>query len=87
MKLKYEMEIVDIDGSPVAIPVNANEEFSGVLRMNDTTKDIIDVLKNDISEEEIVTILKRKYDATEEQIHSSVQKVLGILREYKLIIE
>lgn len=87
MKLKYEMEIIDIDGSPVAVPVNTGEKFSGVLRMNVTTKDIIEILKNDATEEEIIDKLKKEYDATEEEIRSSVQKVLGILREYKLINE
>lgn len=85
MKLKYEMTFIDIDGSPMAVPVDGSEEFRGVLHMNNTTADILRCLENDVTEDEIVAALKEEYDATEEDIRRNAQKVITILREYDLI--
>jgi len=87
MKLKYEMTILDMDGDPMAVPVNSGKEFRGVLHMNETTEDILKCLETDVTEEEIVAAMKREYDAAEEDIRRNVQKVVDILREYQLITE
>lgn len=86
MKLKYTMEIIELDGRPMAVPVDAGDEFSGVLHMNETTADILEILKNDVTEDEIVVKLKEEYEAPEEDIRRNVQKVMGILRENGLIL-
>ncbi|GEM_PF-989374 len=87
MKLKYEMEVLEVDGKQMAVPVGGEEEFHGVLHMNGTTADILSILENDVSEDEIVAEMKRQYDATEDVIRRNVAKVLAILREYELIEE
>ncbi len=85
MKLKYEMEMMEIDGSPMAVPVDDGDEFRGVLHMNETTADILEILKNDVTEDEIVAAMKELYDADEAQICHNVEKVLGILCQYGLL--
>jgi len=85
MKLKYEMEMMEIDGSPMAVPVDSGDEFRGVLHMNETTADILEILKNDVTEGELVAAMKELYDADEAQIRRNVEKVLGILRQYGLL--
>jgi len=87
MKLKYEMVTMDMDGSIMAIPADSGDEFIGVLHMNGITADILELLKNDVTMEEAVTALKNEYDATDDEIRRSVQKVVNILRDYSLIIE
>jgi len=87
MKLKYEMEIIDLDGSPMAVPVDSADEFRGVLHMNATAQSILEALKNDVSEDEIASALKKEYAATDEQIRMNIAKVLGILRQYDLLCE
>jgi len=87
MKLKYVMEVLDMDGSPIAVPIDSGDEFRGLLHMNGTTEDIIKCLMNDVTEDEIVSSMKNEYDATEEQLRHSVRKVIEILRKYELITE
>ena len=65
MKLKYEFVITQIDEQSVAIPVGeASEEFNGIIRLNDTAKEIIEMLCEDTSLEEIVNSLYEKYNQT-----------------------
>jgi len=87
MKLKYAMEVIEIDGALAAVPIGDGDEFRGVLHMNATTGDILAVLKDDVTEDEIVAALQQQYAATETDIRRNVQKVLGILREYALLVE
>lgn len=87
MKLKYKMEVMDLDGSPVAIPADCDENFRGILQMNGTTADILKCLEKEVTEDEIVAALEKQYNAAAEQIHGSVQKVVSILREHQLIAE
>ncbi len=87
MKLKYQMEVMNIDDFPIAVPVDCGDEFRGVLHMNGTTQDILKCLESDVTEEEIVASLQQEYDATEEQLRHSVRKVVDILRENKLLTE
>ena len=54
--------------------------FKGIIKGNGTTGDIIDLLKNDVTEEQIVDALFDKYDAPREKIAADVGTVLGKLR-------
>lgn len=87
MKLKYEMTTMEMDGELVAVPMDCDDDFRGILRMNETTADILQQLGQDTAEENIVAALLKEYDATEEQIRTSVRKVLDILRQEKLLLE
>lgn len=87
MKLKYELSFEEIDSETVAVPVNAADDFRGVLHMNGITSDIIKILENNVTEDEIVSVLKKSYAATEEQLYLSVRKIIGILRENGLLEE
>jgi len=87
MKLKYKMEIVDIDGSPTAVPAGGGDEFRGVLRMNDTAAAILKLLADETTEEKIVSALKAEYEVSEEQLRASVAKILNSLREHQLLEE
>lgn len=87
MKLKYEMEVLEIDGSPIAVPIDSGDEFRGVLYMNETTQDILNILKNNVTINQLISELKNIYDSSDEEICTNVDKVLGILREYKLLDE
>jgi len=86
MKLKYEMTVMEIDGSNMAIPVGCTD-FRGVIHMNETTADILTVLKNDVTEDQIVSELLKIYDASDEQIRQSVKKVIAVLDENNLLCD
>lgn len=87
MKLKYELSYIDLDGTPMAIPVGCEEEFRGVLHMNQTTADILRCLEADVTEDEVVAALKQEYDAAEDEIRARVQEAVRLLRENGLLSE
>ena len=54
--------------------------FSGMVRSNKTAGFIVECLKDDVTEEEIVEKMLAKYDATKEQITKDVGDILAKLR-------
>lgn len=89
MKLKYEFVITEIDEQSVAIPVGeASEEFNGIIRLNDTAKEIIEMLCEDTSLEEIVDGLHKKYsESQKDEIKEYVEKFVLSLKSENLIEE
>ena len=66
----------------------ASTGFSGLVRSNATAAFIIDQLKEETTEEQIVqTMLARYENAPEEQIRTDVRKVLDALRGIGAIAE
>ena len=84
MKLNCKMQIMDLEGSPMAIPVGSMD-FCGVLRVNGVTADILKLLETEQNMASMVTALKKEYDATEEQLLHSVEKVISVLKENNLL--
>lgn len=87
MKLRYEMLITEVDGVPVAVPVDSGKEFCGLIHMNGTAQDILEILREDVTEEEIIEKLLEMYNASKEQLEDAVKKVIDELRTHKLIVE
>lgn len=54
--------------------------FSGMVRSNKTAGFIVECLKDEVTEEEIVEKMLAKYDATKEQITKDVGDILAKLR-------
>jgi len=84
MKLNYDFEIIDIGGELTMVPIDVSG-FHAVLRLNEVSADIIKLMKEDISEDEIVNEMKKMYDASEEDIKRNVTKVIEHLRSEKLL--
>lgn len=61
--------------------------FCGMVRSNQTAGFIVECLKNDITEDEIVMCMLEKYDAPKEQIEKDVMKILEKLRSIGAIEE
>lgn len=46
MKLKYEFSYIDVDDEVAAVPVGDNAgEFHGMLTINDTAKEVLELIK------------------------------------------
>lgn len=58
----------------------AGLSFSGMIRSNQTAGFIVECLKDEVTEEEIVEKMLAKYDATKEQITKDVGDILAKLR-------
>ncbi len=62
MKLKFTFESMKLEDAIIAVPVgNSAETFRGVIKLNDSAAEIFELLKEETSEEEIITILKERY--------------------------
>lgn len=88
MKLKYQMGIQKILDFWAAIPVGKDaSRYKGVMSLNETAKDMIEMLKDDVTEEQIVAKLLADYDVTEEELRRHVADFLQKLREEGILVE
>ena len=82
MKLKYNFVTNEVADKIVAVAVGDLEKFNGFIKMNDTGAYIFNMLKSDVTEEEIVAAMKKDYeDAAEEEIRETVSEFVGKLKE------
>ena len=79
MKLNRDFLLHNTGGESLLVPTG-KAEFSGVVRGNRTLGAILELLKDDITEEGVVAAMKDRFDAPEDTIASDVQKVLSELR-------
>ena len=87
MKLKYEMEMVEIGEEITAVPLGCDKEFSGIVQMNSSAASIIKLLEKETDEDTIVAQLKKEYDADEEILRRNVHAVVEKLRAKGLLAE
>ena len=83
MKLKYNFVTNEVADKIVAVAVGGDlGKFNGFIKMNDTGAYIFNMLKSDVTEEEIVAAMKKDYeDAAEEEIRETVSEFVGKLKE------
>lgn len=79
MKLKNGFVTREMAGEQIM--VSSTGAFSGLVRSNATAAFIVDCLKEEISEQEIVAKMLEKYDAEETVISADVKRILDTLRK------
>lgn len=79
MKLKDGFITHESDGEHITVSAGGSN-FNGLIRSNKTAGFIVECLKEDITEEEIIEKMLAKYDAPREIIASDVAKILAKLR-------
>lgn len=79
MKLKENFITQQIDDEQII--VSTNSDFSGMARSNTSAAFIVDCLKSDVSEDEIVDRMFEVYDAPRNVLAADVKKILNTLRE------
>ena len=88
MKLKYAFTALDLDNGKVLVPIGKDsEDYHGILKINTDALEIINLLKDDTTEEKIVQQLAKKYENDEEELTKFVHKSIEVLREQRLIID
>lgn len=87
MKLKYNFVTNEVADKIVAVPVGDDlEKFNGFVKMNDVGAYIFNMLKNDVTEDEIVTAMLKDYeDATEQEVRETVKEFTGKLKAENVI--
>ena len=85
MKLKYHFETIIIENTIRMIPVGS-KDFNGVMTVNETMKDIMDLLEKERTEEEVVSAMLELYSgASRYEIALNVRKVCNDLRKEGLL--
>ena len=87
MKLKYNFVTNEGADKIVAVAVGDDlEKFNGFIKMNDVGAYIFNMLKKDVTEDEIVATMQKDFeDATEEEIREAVKEFTDKLRESDVI--
>lgn len=88
MKLRYEFSVMEMDGEYIAVPVGENAgSFNGMLRMNEVSAEILDLLKEDTTPEAVHRILRERYpDSDDREIGEALTSFLNqLIREGLLI--
>ena len=75
MKLKDEFITHNSDDESMLIPT-ADTKFSGIVRGNKTMGKIIELLKEETTEDEIVSRMLEVYDIPEETVRKDVKTVI-----------
>lgn len=87
MKLKYQLAVQEIAGTYMAVAVGADaRKYSNVLNLNETGKEIVELLQQDTTVEAIVTALSQKYEGEESVIRASVEKIIQKMTEEGLLV-
>ncbi len=77
MKIADGFVIREIMGQAVAVPTGqASESFSGMIKLNETGKEVWNGVAEGLSEEEIVERIVEKYEVSAEDAKQGVSKFL-----------
>lgn len=87
MKLKYNFVTNKVADRIVAVAVGEDaEKFSGFIKMNGTGAYIFNMLKNDVTEDEIVASMGKEYEGVSpEELRETVREFIGRLKESGVI--
>ena len=80
MKLNKDFLLHNTGSESILVPTG-NAGFSGVVRGNKTLGAVLELLKEETTEAEIITALKSRFDAPEGAIEKDVAKALDELRK------
>lgn len=80
MKLKQGFITHEIAGEAMLVPTGS-AAFSGLVRGNKTLGAILELLKTETTEAEIVAALRARFDAPEGAVENDVKKALAELRK------
>lgn len=82
MKLKSDFISQIVSDSHILVPVGkASDNFHGIVRSNDTAGFIIECLKQETTEQEIVKKMLETYDVDSERAATGVRMVIEKLKD------
>ena len=80
MKLRVNMEFVDMGTEIIAVPVGKNaEKIRGVLRLNEPAKEILELLENETTVEDTLDMLCSKYENDRTELNRYIMNLVSIL--------
>ena len=87
MKLKYNFVINTVVDKFVAVAIGADaEKFNGFIKMNDIGAEIFEILRDDVTVDEIVTLMLQKHpESTDEEARAVVIDFTNRLKDSGII--
>ena len=85
--MKLKSTFITHNSGNEQLMISAGGDFNGMVRSNSTAGEIIDMMKNEITREEIIAKMLEKYEVEESVLSADVDKVIGKLREIGAIDE
>ena len=86
MKIKEGFVLREVANQAIVIAVGkASENFKGMIKMNQTSKDIWNYIQKGLDVEDIVLEMKKKYDVNETVIRKDVLYIISVLRENNIL--
>ena len=87
MRLKDHYETISMEDKLVAVFVGDDATFNGALKLNKTAAVIFELLKNEVSEEQIVNSLSQRFDVPRDRLVGDVYNCISEFRKRDLLIE
>lgn len=84
MKLKSDLITQNIGGQQFLVSISG-DSFNGIVRNNRTAAFIVDCLKKETTESEIIDAMCGKFDAPREEISADVKEIVKKLRSIDAI--
>lgn len=87
MKLNSKFVLTEMLDMNLAVPVRSGmNDFNGVINLNETARRVFELIQDERTPNEIVSIMMAEYDVTEEEMQNEVAKVINALDENNLLI-
>ena len=80
MKLNKDFLLHNIGGESILVPTG-NADFSGIVRGNKTLGAVLELLKEETTEEKIVEAIRIRFVAPDGAVEKDVKKALSELRK------
>lgn len=88
MKLKYNFLIREVAGNKVAVAVGKDHTaFCGMINLNETAAFLFELLKTNITENDLVLRLMENYEVDEKTANAAVTAFVAQLRDNGMIEE
>lgn len=86
MKLKYNFVFQKVGEAYIGVSVLEDaEKYPGMLILNESSRDIAEKLRREISREELIAEVMEEYDGDRDEITEWVDEVLDFLKEKEVI--
>ena len=86
MRLKKDFILHDSDGDYVIVAVGeAAKNFHGLVHLNNVAGKIIEFLKEDISEEELINKMLEVYDVDPDTLKKDVNNIVSQLKNANIV--
>ena len=79
--MKLKSTFITHNSGNEQLMISAGGDFNGMVRSNSTAGEIIDMMKKEITREEIIAAMLEKYEVEESLLRADIEKTVNALAE------